>query len=590
MNLKSKNEIRRLMYLAARKGLKLPTSRTAEETIELARTARDDNGEFIVPRLLFVEQAPTPPSRPAVEIVRQWREVPDDDRLIPSNPRDRLIVTVAIGTKHQQLLKVSGRYMRQYAEKVGADFIVLSGATQNWWALEKFRVGRLARRYDRTLFLDADVLVHEQSPDLFERVPTDTVAMHDDWNFLSDTCWVNQERRQLCSSQDVQFGEADSSRNSGVVLCGYQQADIWDGPSKPVPGRHCDEQQWIELQAKQHSMFDLPTEFNTQWWFEEFSKLSRHAWFVHFAACPIKQRLEQMKRFLQSWACPAPMPKKRAVKAKREKPKVVTALSLLPRHTERQEKCLKTWKRIGFEIWAMNTAEELEALRPKYPQVHHWIEQNEVSTSYTYPTQLIRNLAGLAIDLDSTVYLINSDLEVRGQAATIGRSQHDVQRYFLRWDYDKGKRTTTAKEFQWGIDAMSFSPDMARALPHDFPYAIGQAMWDYAVPYFMLAAGFKLKFVHERLFFHERHKQNWDQSGWRFGSRWLSDHTELSVTEELPSALWRESLDPNWFYDTQMGLWRSNSKSSHRPLDYQTWKSITSTRGVFRHADKNQVS
>ena len=198
----------------------------------------------------------------------------------------------------------------------------------------------------------------------------------------------------------------------------------------------------------------------------------------------------------------------------------VTALSRLPKHLERQAACLDSWVNFGAKILATNTAEEIAELQPIYPQVAQWIQCNEVSTAYNYPTQLIRNMAGVAVLLDQPVLLINSDIEVRGAQHVLNEIMADeCQVLGIRWNYDKPGEYWNATQFQWGIDAMGFTPMQAKLIPRDFPMAVGQAMWDYAVPYFQLRDGGNLRLIHERFFFHQTHPNHRHQDAWDFGAQ-----------------------------------------------------------------------
>ena len=274
--------------------------------------------------------------------------------------------------------------------------------------------------------------------------------------------------------------------------------------------------------------------------------------------------------------------------------KVVTALSQLPKHLERQSICLDSWLAFGVEIYAMNTAAEISSLRDRYPQVAHWIANEELCSldHYAYPTQLIRNMARLAIDLDDTVLLINSDIELHGLRSILDKYlRDDTQVMGIRWDY-VGEDRKAATQFQWGIDLFSFTPNMARALPADFPFAVGHPVWDYAVPMFSLMAGFKLQFVHERLLYHQAHDIHWSKPAWLYGSQWLTERTELDVVEELQSGLYRESLDPGCFYEKDRRLYiTKNGKQPACRLPgpslegYRRWRMVQSERAAFRKGE-----
>lgn len=225
--------------------------------------------------------------------------VPVDD---PSPPltSDRLIVTVATGPVHERLLASTSVFMRRYADRIGADFIALTGETQCWWGLEKFRVKPYVQAYKRTLFIDADVLIRDDAPDIFLMVPECHVGMHDDQPHLPSLEWAYQERQRLWASQGVEQWHPSYIFNTGVVVCDSMHASIWQPPTKPMPGEHCNEQFWIERNSRDYLRYRLHVQFNTQWYMKQFFKLAKYAWFIHLANCPAGDRLGLIRHFTRN--------------------------------------------------------------------------------------------------------------------------------------------------------------------------------------------------------------------------------------------------------------------------------------------------
>ncbi len=85
----------------------------------------------------------------------QWTPVPRQNR----TQRDLLIITIATGKNSNELLEVTGPVLEEYSEHVGADFVALTNANTAMVGLEKFRVLEFAKQYERTLYIDADVIL-----------------------------------------------------------------------------------------------------------------------------------------------------------------------------------------------------------------------------------------------------------------------------------------------------------------------------------------------------------------------------------------------------------------------------------------------
>jgi hypothetical protein len=238
--------------------------------------------------------------RMPVEVIPEVEWKPTVDAIDPA--KLRLLITVATGDSFRELLKYTGPLMEAYAKRIGADFVAITKPAQDWWGLEKFRVHPFAQAYERTLYVDADVFLTEETPDLFEVVPTGHVAMHDDWSQLPSFEWVFEERRNILQSQELPMDNSKSVLNTGVVMCDRKHASIWKPPLHPFFPTHCSEQFWIQNSARGLPFFQLPTEFNTQYWMPEFRKLLSTAKVVHLANCTPERRLEFARQFTSALA------------------------------------------------------------------------------------------------------------------------------------------------------------------------------------------------------------------------------------------------------------------------------------------------
>ena len=98
--------------------------------------------------------------------------------IIITEPRAerKLVCTVVVGARYNQLASYTVPLMKLYADKVGADFKILGEhpniASDNP-QYQKLQLYYLLREYDRVVFLDADTMVMPACPSLFEVVPPD---------------------------------------------------------------------------------------------------------------------------------------------------------------------------------------------------------------------------------------------------------------------------------------------------------------------------------------------------------------------------------------------------------------------------------
>lgn len=209
------------------------------------------------------------------------------------------VVTVATG-RCKQLLTLSGPLMERYAERIGATFHAITKASGLWWGIDKFRAGEVCKQYDRTIFVDADVMVHPRADNLLEFVPESLVGMHNDYPFLEQrgkTAWIEPARELTLSSQGIDATYQQSVFNTGIIVASNHHADIWRPLQEPFVKHHCAEQFWIEHQAYQHGIHPLEPTHNWQWWFRGFNRFTPQ--FKHYANCPHRSRIAFMRRDLE---------------------------------------------------------------------------------------------------------------------------------------------------------------------------------------------------------------------------------------------------------------------------------------------------
>lgn len=85
----------------------------------------------------------------------------------------RAVITLAIG--YQPFWGLTHPLMERYAQRIGADFVVIDQSQKSsnlteGYKLEKFQLKYYLEQYDRVIFLDSDIAIHPQCPNLFDLV------------------------------------------------------------------------------------------------------------------------------------------------------------------------------------------------------------------------------------------------------------------------------------------------------------------------------------------------------------------------------------------------------------------------------------
>ena len=220
----------------------------------------------------------------------RWHPVPPP---VISPTRDRLILTAVIGNDAEELHACTGPGQRRYAERYGAEYVVLRDRTQDPRVpcAEKWRAGQYVPHYPGgTLWLDADVFVMPDAPDIFDAVPDDGIGMVDAGRTTPRLLgWATPEHAEVCRSQGVPV-DPRANRvywNSGVWVGRPRHAAYWTPPAKPFPAKWCVEEHWCRRNVFAYGcvVHQLDERFNWLWHNDrQFRQWEQtRPWFAHLA-------------------------------------------------------------------------------------------------------------------------------------------------------------------------------------------------------------------------------------------------------------------------------------------------------------------
>jgi hypothetical protein len=204
----------------------------------------------------------------------------------------------------------------------------------------------------------------------------------------------------------------------------------------------------------------------------------------------------------------------------------VAVTSISPSSSRRsvQQVCVTSWQRMGLQVVAVQHAEEIPRLRPFFPGVEFVAAKRRHRTK---PNVWINDLADVAIDRNTPVMVINSDIEIRGtQQAFLAKwsPRPGVQTVGVRNNHD-GKGDSELEPY--GLDVFMVQPDMARSLP-ELEMMIGVPFWDYWLPYHLREAGYAIEVIRDSTFWHLKHDQNWSANDWQVSFEIFKKHYKLS--------------------------------------------------------------
>lgn len=162
----------------------------------------------------------------------------------------RAIVSLALREEAQRLAEVTTPVMKSYAEKIGADFelIVTEKVRAGHAKFEKYQLFDLLAQYQRICYLDCDILVMPESPDIFGAVDHERFGAFFDSEVKDNDADIPAWREEeIAFFQQVKgdIGWRNSYFNSGVMVMERRHQNLFDYRKELSPGKRCVDQTQI---------------------------------------------------------------------------------------------------------------------------------------------------------------------------------------------------------------------------------------------------------------------------------------------------------------------------------------------------------
>ena len=143
------------------------------------------------------------------------------------------VITLAIG--YEPFWVWTHPIMQRYARRINADFIVIDQLQRSviltqGYKLEKFQLRNYLEKYDRILFLDSDIAIHPQCPDLFSQVREEELGV-----VCECLPYFNREAifQEACQFYGVSYpGSAQTWFNTGMMILSHCHRQLFTEPKK----------------------------------------------------------------------------------------------------------------------------------------------------------------------------------------------------------------------------------------------------------------------------------------------------------------------------------------------------------------------
>lgn len=184
---------------------------------------------------------------------------------------------------------------------------------------------------------------------------------------------------------------------------------------------------------------------------------------------------------------------------------IMVATSLVPGNDEVQTAALSSWCKMGFHIVSLNAGDELEILRPLYPDVEFIRVDRDARQQYGRPYVYLDDILHYLGNCEAAICgIINSDVVLR----------HDSFRQYVEAAAENsiifGSRLDVSDiqdidgiEFG-GYDYFFFDQALIQCYPAE-EFCLGLPWWDYWAVICPMARGYRIQKIITPVAFHQRH-------------------------------------------------------------------------------------
>jgi hypothetical protein len=216
------------------------------------------------------------------------------------------VVTLCEGELYEKVAEISHPTIRAYAKKIGAIFHTIKGQgnhiSMGW---RKLDLPAMLRDFDRVLYVDTDILISPDAPNIFDIVPPTHVGLFDEGQL------VDRRPAKQALSQNPAFCGDTTYYNTGVMVFSKQHVnELFFAPAKEVDNFY--EQTHLNFNIHRFNIpvAKLPYRFNRMLMVGPITgEVRLDSFFLHFAGqfshtdkTIIDMTLSVMAEDVETWA------------------------------------------------------------------------------------------------------------------------------------------------------------------------------------------------------------------------------------------------------------------------------------------------
>lgn len=223
---------------------------------------------------------------------------------MPQKTHDRAVCVVAANDYAIKQLDITRERIINYAKKCNAQYIELNGDKAECYVMyNKYRIEQVTSVYDKTLYLDCDVIVSDDAPNIFSVCNEDKIYFANEWYILKSSSLpvyksLSRERKEIANlllpNSDLKIG---MQPNAGVMVIPNKLSHKYSQPEQPYPKKWCFDQHFLILGLQENEYQILNWRYNLEFMSNDFWDKLPYAYFIHTNGTKTEEyRLRLLKR------------------------------------------------------------------------------------------------------------------------------------------------------------------------------------------------------------------------------------------------------------------------------------------------------
>jgi ADP-heptose:LPS heptosyltransferase len=208
-----------------------------------------------------------------------------------------LVLTISVGDPYNDISKFSLPTIKEYAEKIGADFKCITESTLDDVEWEKTVVFDLLNEYKRIIVFDIDLIIRKDCPSLFDIVPETKLGLFNSGKYVTKV-----ETIKLVSEvYDKTLNKITSNYyNTGVMVISKIHKQLFKKPKQILTS--FEEYFNLNLQSENYKVQELEYRYNRIHYQDKYCGISRlDSFIIHYSEAPKDILLRILPEDIENW-------------------------------------------------------------------------------------------------------------------------------------------------------------------------------------------------------------------------------------------------------------------------------------------------